>query len=215
MTEVIVDENGPDAGDGEVTEAVDTTETAVATAPGETSDTVEPTSRRSLSHRLGWGWTLLATALSVVLIVLSVVFSHGAWWGMASALTKDRDAVVASAKSCIATMNTYSYKDLPTAEKKALACTTGDFTATYKKAFDSQIAALAPAQQATQTFQVNNAGIARVTPDGRQFDVLVFGQISSTNTATGSTPRNSVLSALVSMRKAGDKWLVAGYKTAP
>jgi hypothetical protein len=199
MTEVIVDENTPDAGGDEPAEV----------------GTGRPTARGSWSRRLGWGWALLATALSVALIVLSVVFSHGAWWGKADPLTKERAAALASAKSCIATMNTYDYRDLATARKKALACTTGDFTATYQKAFDSQIAELAPAQQATQTFQVNNAGVARVSPDGRQFDVLVFGQIATTNSSTGSTPRNSVLSAVVSMRKAGDHWLVAGYKTSP
>lgn len=209
MTEVIVDENEPDG------EATKTTEAAGPTAKSAAPESVERTPAGSLSHRLGWGWTLLATALSIALIVLSVVFSHGAWWGKSAPLTQERGAVLASAKSCIATMNTYSYKDLASAEKKALACTTGDFTATYKKAFDSQIAALAPAQQATQTFQVNNAGIARVSPDGQQFDVLVFGQIATTNTTTGSTPRNSVLSAMVSMHKAGGHWLVADYKTAP
>ena len=199
MTEVIVDENTPDASGDEPAE--------VGTDP--------PADRGSRSRRLGWGWALLATALSVALIVLSVLFSHGAWWGKASPLTQQRAAALASAKSCIATMNTYDYRELASARKKALSCTTADFTATYQKAFDSQIAALAPAQRATQTFQVNNAGVARVSPDGRHFDVLVFGHIATTNSSTGGTPRNSVLSAVVSMRKAGDHWLVAGYRTSP
>lgn len=178
--------------------------------------TSEPAPQRGLTtDSLGRIWAVIAGALCVVLLALCVVSSHGVWWGKPASFTAQRGPVLAAAKSCMATMNTYNYKSLSAAETKALACTTGDFTATYKKAFDSQIKQLAPTAKASQTFQVNNAGLERVDPSGKSADVLVFGQIAMTNASTGSTPSYSVLSAVVTMNEVGGHWLVSGYKTSP
>jgi hypothetical protein len=180
--------------------------------------------RPDRARRLAWPIAAAALLLAWVMVGITVWQSHGVWWGKQSSASaaKQSEQVLASAKSCIAAMNTYDYRKLDEARKKALACTTGSFTQTYTQAFDSQIAKLAPQAKATQTFEVASAGVAadgtgnpKVSTDGKEWTVLVFGQITTTNTTTGTQPRYSVLSALVTMKPSGNRWLVAGYRTSP
>lgn len=174
-------------------------------------ETVEAPTAPTTGHpRARRAWTLLATIACVGILLLIAGFSRGAWWG-GSPVAGDRARVVASAKSCIAVMNTYDYRSLDRARTDALACTTGDFTSTYEKAFDEQIAVLAPQSQATQTFQVNGGGLKSMSEDGNEAEVLIFGQTTSTNATNAGTPQYSVLSTVVTMRKVDDTWKVAGY----
>jgi hypothetical protein len=46
--------------------------------------------------------------------------------------------------------------------------------------------------------------------------VLIFGQLSTTNSQTGTTaPKLSIFSARVTMQRSHGHWLVASYEYAP
>lgn len=166
---------------------------------------------------LAWTVAAVAVVAALVLGTFSVTSSHRVWWGKSSQdVTADRSEVLAAAKSCIAKLNNYDYRTLDKNEADGLACTTGEMTVQYKQAFETQIKVLAPPQKATQTFQVNDAGIERVSADRSQWDVLIFGQISTTNSTTSAdSPKLSVLAAVVHMQRVGDQWLIAQYANAP
>lgn len=186
--------------------------------------------------------TLAAAAAAVVFLVLGAVVSHGVWWGTGNATAGERGAVLAAAKSCMATMNTYDYRKLDEAERAGLACTTGQLTDQYRTAMEKVIKPEAAKIQFTQSAQVLNAGIESVSPDGSQWTVLVFGQLTTTNSATAATPtpgaaastapsgappaggapdigsnppRLDLFSARAVMEKVGGRWLVANYQYAP
>jgi hypothetical protein len=179
-------------------------------------------------------------------LALCVAFSHGVWWGKSKTenLQSERDRVLAAAKSCIATMNTYDYRKLDQAEKAGLACTTGALSKQYQDVFEKTIKPQAKAVQFTQTAQVNSAGIESVSPDGNQWVILVFGQLAITNSQTGAGPapsgsaapsassapsapspspsgsaapgpRLDPFSAQVTMQKVDGNWLVSAYNYAP
>ena len=63
--------------------------------------------------------------------------------------------------------------------------------------------------KATQTAQINRAGVISVSPDAAQWVVLLYGQLSITNTATGSTPRIDQFGAVVTMDDVRGSWLVS------
>ena len=57
--------------------------------------------------------------------------------------------------------------------------------------------------------QVNKAGISTISSDGKQWVVLIYGQLQITNTSTASgEPRIDPVGGVVTMDKVGDKWLV-------
>ena len=58
-----------------------------------------------------------------------------------------RQQVLASAKSCMAKINTYDYRKLDDSEKTGAACTTGDLTAQYKTTMEKLIKPQAPKAQ--------------------------------------------------------------------
>jgi Mce-associated membrane protein len=168
------------------------------------------------------GWLLwlpagVLAAACIVLVVFGVLAGSGVWWGAAQVdVAKQRDQVLAAAKTCMATMNSYDYRKLDQAEAQGLACTTGALTGQYRQAMEKLIKPQAAKVQFTQTAQVNNAGIEQISQNGRQWTVLIFGQLSTTNSQTGtSTPKLSVFSARVSMQQVDGRWLVANYEYAP
>lgn len=159
---------------------------------------------------------LVGTAAAVVFIVLGVIASSGVWWGNTTAVRDNRGAVLAAAKSCMATMNTYDYRKLDQAEHAGLACTTGTLTSQYRTAFEKVVKPKAGTLKFTQTAQILDAGIETVSKDGSQWTVLVFGQLSTTNSATGTkTPRLDLFSARAVMQQAGGTWKIANYEYAP
>jgi Mce-associated membrane protein len=180
-------------------------------------ETVPPMPRGPLPAWLNWLPAAVLAALIVLVLVLGVVASHGVWWAKKSNDTAAaRQQVLASAKSCMATMNTYDYRKLDEAETKGLACTTGKFTAQYKTALDKLVKPQATKLKFTQAATVNNAGIESISKDGKQWVVLIFGQLSTTNSADGTTtPKLSIFSARVTMQPVKGHWLVANYEYAP
>lgn len=182
----------------------------------------EPEAPDEARPRGGWieraPWLVAAGALVAawVLVGLCLWLSHGVWWGKPGVQTEQREKVLAAAKSCIADLNTYDYNHLDQARAKALACTTGDFTSTYGKAFDTQVVDRAKELHAVQKLEVLSAGIAGASRSGDQWDVLMNVQISITTVQfTADNPQLSLSSLLVTMQRSGDKWLISAYKTAP
>lgn len=166
---------------------------------------------------LAWLPAALLAALAAVLLGFGVAASHGVWWAEPHVdVQHQRTEVLAAAKTCMATMNTYDYRKLDAAEKSGLACTTGKLTDQYRTAMEKLIKPQAAKVQFTQTAQVNSAGIESISKDGAQWTVLIFGQLSTTNSQTGSNaPKLSIFSARVTMQRSNGHWLVANYEYAP
>ena len=117
----------------------------------------------------------------IALLVLLAIASHGVYWAKsndaASGRAAKQEQVLAAAKKCFATVNTYDYRKLTGLVTKDLACTTGGFRTDLQTALQKTILAKAPKLKAVQTAQVNRAGIISVTPDGGQWTALVYGQL--------------------------------------
>jgi len=154
---------------------------------------------------------------ALVLVVLIAIAGHGVYYAKTGVSGKSRDntqqAALAAAKSCIATINTYDYRTLSKNESAALACITGAFTAKMKTTYTKTLLPEAPVAKATQTAQINYAGIRSVSADGMQVQVLLYGQLAVTNvqTASSGAPRYDVFGIVATMNKVGDRWLVAAY----
>ena len=73
----------------------------------------------------------------LVLVGLGVWLSHGVWWAKTDASAhrnEVRQQVLATAKTCTATMLSYDYQKLAQAEKKGQACATGQLRSDYTQA---------------------------------------------------------------------------------
>jgi len=164
---------------------------------------------------LNWAPAGVLAAGCVVMAILITIFSHGVWWGpdraappSRSAVAQQREQVMAAAKSCAVAANDYDYRSLAAYEKKALACTTGGLTSQLKQTIESLIMKNAPTLQAKQVTQITRGGIETVTPDGKQWTLLLFGQLSVVN-AKEPNGRLDPFAAQVRMEKAHGKWVMS------
>ena len=66
--------------------------------------------------------------------------------------------------------------------------------------------------KATQTAQISRGAIESVSPHGKQWTVLVFGQLSVVNT-NEPKGRTDPFAAQVTMEKVHGKWLMSGLQT--
>ncbi|WP_375487441.1 hypothetical protein [uncultured Jatrophihabitans sp.] len=157
----------------------------------------------------GWLRWLPAIVLSVcalAMIVIIAVAAHGVWYAKPSTSTT-RDKVLAAAKKCTALANTYNYKTLAADEKRGLACTTGAWTAQYRSALQKIVKPTATQLKASQTVQINAAGIESATGNGTQWTTIVYGQL--TINQSGATPRIDPFAAVVRMDKVKSSYLVS------
>jgi hypothetical protein len=168
---------------------------------------------------VNWAPAAVLTVGAAVMAVLLVVVSHGVWWGpaddaapSAAKVNTTREQVLAAAKTCVATTNNYKYTDLAGYERKALACTTGHFTTVLRQTIESLVKVNAPKLKAAQTAQINRAGIEAVTPDGTQWTLIVFGQLSVVNSSYPKG-RTDPFGAQVRMEKVKGKWLMSNLST--
>jgi hypothetical protein len=150
----------------------------------------------------------------VTLLVFLVVASHGVYWAKpndsSSARTVRQEQVLAAVKKCFAQINSYDYRKLDGLTQKDLACATGTFTADLRHALQTQILPRAPKVKATQTAQINKAGIVSVSPSGDQVVTLIYGQLAQSNTQTAkSSPRVDVVGALVTADNVNGTWLIS------
>lgn len=164
---------------------------------------------------LNWAPAAVLSAGALVMAVLLLVFSHGVWWGpdpkdvpsdKSAAVVRER--VLAAAKTCVATANSYEYTDLDGYEAKALACTTGDFTSQLQSTIEQFVKVQAPNLKARQTAQINRGGIEAISPDGNQWTILLFGQLNVQN-ANYPKGRTDPFAAQVRMDKVNGKWLIS------
>jgi hypothetical protein len=151
---------------------------------------------------------------AMLLLALVLVFSHGVYWAKpdhsAGARSAQQERVLAAVKKCYATINTFDYRHLNGLVHRALPCTTGKFTSDVRTALQKTIIPKAPAAKATQTAQINRAGIVSVSPDGRQWVTLLFGQLVISNATTAkNAPRTDVFGAVVTVDQVGGKWLIS------
>jgi hypothetical protein len=167
--------------------------------------------------RAGWQrWIpagILAVA-AVVLLALLVVASHGVYWAKpddsAGARTAKQEQVLAAAKKCFATVNTYDYRKVDGLVAKDLPCTTGKFKTDLKEALQKTIIPQAPKTKAVQSAQVNRAGVISVDSAGTQVVTLIYGQLVVTNSTTAkTTPRTDLFGAVVTMNRVGSDWLIS------
>ena len=149
---------------------------------------------------------VLGTA-AVVMIVLVLIAAHSVWYAKPST-SATRDQVLAAAKTCTARSNTYNYTSLDKDEAAAAKCTTGTYTAKFTKAFDRLVKPKAVQLKASQSVQVNAAGIETVGHS--RWTVVVYGQTRITQ--AGAQPRTDPFAAEVVMQRVGGHWLIKDIK---
>jgi hypothetical protein len=160
---------------------------------------------------LRWLPAGVLTAGAIAMAIVLVIAGHGVWWSKPSPASV-RDRVLAAAKTCTTTINTYKYTDLKAYETKALACTTGTLTSDLRSAIDTIVKVKAPQLKASQTVQINNAGIETASGGGRQWTVLVFGQL---HLVSSDYPKgtDSPFAAEVQLEKRGGVWRLSVENT--
>jgi Mce-associated membrane protein len=185
---------------------------ATRPAPAESRTTADAERLRREIERLRWIPAIVAAVVVATLLVLCVWQSHGVWWGKSAGDNrgKVRQEVLAAAKPCVAAIVSYDYRHLAASEKAGQACITGAFKADYTKAMETTVRTLAPQSKTVQVFQIAKAGIERVSPDGKQWVVLLYGQQQVTNSTTAKNqPRLDILNVEATLTKVGPKWLVS------
>ena len=153
-----------------------------------------------------WVPAAVLSLCAVAMIVIIAVAAHGVWYAKPST-SGERDQVLAAAKKCTALANTYNYKTLPADEKRGLACTTGAWTTQYKQALTKIVIPSATQLKASQTVQINAAGIESATSSGKQWTTIIYGQL--TINQTGATPRIDPFAAIVRLDKVKSTYLVS------
>jgi Mce-associated membrane protein len=180
---------------------------AGSAAATRTAPRPQPRRLEAQDGRLRWIPAVVAAAALVAALVLGVWQSHGVWWGsFSSDRAQTRTQVLASAKTCTAALLSYDYRKLDASEKAGTDCSTGQFQADYKKSFET-VRQLAPQKKTVQTLQIARGGVQSVSDDGRQWVILLYGQLSYTDSAT-KTPRLDISTPVATLQQVGGRWLV-------
>jgi Mce-associated membrane protein len=173
----------------------------------------EPRPKGRWRARLGWLPAGVAGLAVLAMLAVAAWQSHGVWWAKTAQDARDRtqQEVLAVAKTCAAAILSYDYRKLDAAEAAGKACTTGQLKSDYTKAMETTVKQLAPQSKTVQTLQIAKAGIESVSPDGKQWVVLVYGQqaVTDAKTKSGDAPRLDLSSPEVTLDLVGGKWLVS------
>jgi Mce-associated membrane protein len=177
-------------------------------------------SDQSSGASLRWVPAGLLAIAALTLAVICVFASHGVYWAKpdhsSGARNAKQEQVLAAAKKCFATVNSYDYRKLDGLAAKDAACLTGTFKSQFASYLQKTIIALAPKAKAVQTAQVNKAGVVSVNQDGTQWTTLIYGQLVQSNTSTAKgTPRTDLFGAVVTVDRVGNRYLISkvGYDT--
>jgi hypothetical protein len=170
-----------------------------------------PTSVAVIPGWLRWLPAEVLTAAALIMAVLMIVFSHGVWWAKSSG-NHVREEMLAAAKTCTVKTNTYKYTALPAYSAAVKHCTTGRLTGQIDRTISTVIKKYAGPLKAVQTAQISRGAIESVSPHGKQWTVLVFGQLSVVN-SNEPKGRTDPFAAEVTMEKVHGKWLMSGLQT--
>lgn len=124
-----------------------------------------------------------------------------------------RQEVLAAAKKCLATVNTYRYNQLDEARKAGTACTTGKLTTDYQNTVTNVIGKNAPGLKAVQLAKINAAGIESVTKNGKQWTVLAYGQLNITTANTGAQGRVDPFAVVARLQQVRGEWKLSKIDT--
>ena len=119
----------------------------------------------------------------------------------------DRDQVLAAAKQCTALTNTYTYTTIAADEKRARPAPRAPRPSATSPPWRTSSSRRRRSCKASQTVQINTAGIESVTSSGAQWTVVIFGQ--TTIRQTGASARVDPFSTVVRMDHAHGKWLIS------
>jgi hypothetical protein len=162
------------------------------------------------SALLAWApAALLGVAALVFAILIGVDAASGSGTSSAKASAALREQVLAAAKQCVAQANTYDYRTLAASQAKAQACTTGKYHVDNLNTFTKVIKKDAPKLQATQSLEIDVAGIEDISEDGKTWKILLFGTVKVTNNTSAKDGRFDPEAIEATMTKVGSKWLVS------
>lgn len=164
--------------------------------------------------RLRWIPAVIAGLALVAVLALGVWQSHGVWWGKKLGDTRadQQQRVLAAAKSCTAAILSYDYQRLEQTKSAAEGCATGQFKNDYDQSFDL-VQTAAPQKKASQTFRVANGGVSEVSSDGKQWVVMLYGQIEYNDSSVKNGPRLDISTPIVTLTEVNGKWLVSKMDT--
>lgn len=166
---------------------------------------------------LAWFPAAVLGTAAVLLLGILVWFSHGGYWSkpplhqVVTPSSTKQQQVLAAAKKCFVTVNSYDYRKLDDALSAGQKCTTGKFSADYELAFHEQVEKLAPQEKVIRSAQVNTAGIEAISQNGTQWVILVYGQlhIDSASTEKSGSPQISPVGGVVTMDDVDGQWLIS------
>ena len=174
---------------------------------------------------------LIVAALTMGVLLLT--FSHSVWWAKPAAApaatgksgsagkppanpataagNQLRERVLAAAKQCVVATNKYDYRTFDADEAAGLKCTTGVQSKRYKTAMENLIRGQATRIKASQVPQINMAGIESITAGGKQWSIVVYGQLAIHNANVQA--RTDPFAAVVRMDYMNGKWLMSDVQT--
>ena len=119
-----------------------------------------------------------------------------------------RQRVLAAAKQCVIATNKYDYRTIDADEAAGLKCTTGVQSTRYKTAMENLIQRPGDRRsRPPRSAQINTAGIESVTANGRQWSIVVYGQLAIHNVNVKA--RTDPFAAVVRMDYVAGKWLMS------
>jgi hypothetical protein len=193
-----------------VTELTGSSEPVSTVQVPESGSDGEPTVVTQVPGWFRWVPALVLTICAVVMLVLVAVTAHSVWYAKPSAASL-RDQVLAAAKTCVAATNTYQYTDIPKNEAAGAKCTTGRYTSQYMSAMTKIVTPAATKLKATQSVQINAAGVEAISTAGQQWDVVLYGQ--TTITQASKTKKNASridpFALTATMQRVHGKWLIS------
>jgi Mce-associated membrane protein len=191
--------------------ATDTT-AASTERPAGTVDLTKATDPERRPHRVtarSPRW--LAALLAVLALLLAGV---SAWLVVAApgraGSVEQRDQALSAAKTSVALILSYDYRNFDADLAKAQAQLTGRANSDYVQAMTATIKPAAIKSKVVVQAQTDSAGVETVSADGKQVSVVVFGQQKVTNTAL-SAPRIDPFRVRATMTLVNGHWLVSKF----
>jgi Mce-associated membrane protein len=118
-------------------------------------------------------------------------------------------AVLTAAKAGVEEIDSYDYRHLDDAIQSGLSVTTGAFQTSYRAAMTGAVAGEAPTSQTVQRCIVQKLGITSISSNGQRASTLVFGELQTSDTSTGTTPHTTAITLGVTLDQVAGTWLIS------